>query len=183
MKNPLTTNFLTLRPATLQDKKKVFNWLAHSNLTSEMLGAPNFPDTPIPTWEEFDKDYLDHYFDPSQPLKGQCYILIHNGEEVGQINYNKIDTESKSTELDIWLADRKFTGKGFGTAAIKMLCNYLNKTLDCQIIYIAPSRRNVGAIKAYQKAGFVETEKLPDGFMPDYDDTIVMIKVFDNISC
>lgn len=176
MENLLTTEFLTLRPATLQDKKKIFNWLAHSNLTSEMMGAPNFPDIPIPTWEEFCEDYVDHYFDNSQPLKGQCYILIHNGEEIGQINHSEIVAETKSTEFDIWLADRKFTGKGFGTTAIKILCDYLDKSFDCQTIYIAPSRRNVGAVKAYQKAGFVETKNLPDGFQPDYDDTIVMVK-------
>jgi len=178
MEKLLISERLTLKPATLQDKEKVYKWLAHSNLTSEMLGAPNFPDAPIPTWEEFDEDYLDHYFDNSQPLKGQCYILIHNGEEIGQINHNEIDTDSKSTEFDIWLADRKFTGKGFGTTAIKMLCEYLHKSFDCQIIYIAPSRRNIGAVKAYQKAGFVETQNLPDGFVPDYHDTVVLVKQF-----
>lgn len=56
---------MTIKPATLQDKKKIFKWLAHSNLTSDMFGPPNFPDIQIPTWEEFDNDYLDYYFDGS----------------------------------------------------------------------------------------------------------------------
>jgi len=172
----LTTEILTIRPANLQDKEKIFTWLTHSNLTSEMLGPPNFPDIPIPTWDEFDNDYLDFYFDGSQPLKGQCFILIHHEEEIGQINYNEIDTSSKSTEIDIWLADRKFTGKGLGTIAIKTLCNYLDKYLDCKTIYIAPSRRNSNAIKSYKKAGFVETEIRPDNFIADYEDTVLMIR-------
>jgi RimJ/RimL family protein N-acetyltransferase len=172
----LTTKLLTLKPATLQDKKSVYDWLADSNLTSEMLGPPNYSDNPIPTWEEFNEDYLDHYFDGSQPLKGQCFILIHNGQQIGQINYNEIDTTTKSTEIDIWLADREYTGKGLGTEAIKILCNYLDKKFDCQTIYIAPSRRNLIAIKAYKKAGFVETKNLPDNFVPDYKDTVVLIK-------
>lgn len=176
MEKVLTTKLLTLRPATLQDKRKVYNWLAHSNLTSEMLGPPNFPDIPIPTWDEFNEDYLDHYFDDSQPLKGRCFILIHNGQEIGQINYNEINTNSNSTEIDIWLADREFTGKGLGTEAIKMLCDYLDKSLDCKTVYIAPSRRNLNAIKAYRKAGFIETVNLPDHFTPDYNDTVVLTK-------
>jgi RimJ/RimL family protein N-acetyltransferase len=167
---------LTLRPATLQDKGKIFNWLTNSNLTGEMLGPPNFPEIPIPTWKEFDNDYLDHYFDGSQPFKGQCFIIIYDGQEIGQINYNEIDTASKSTELDIWLADREFTGKGHGTEAIKLLCNYLDKHLECKTFYIAPSRRNPNAIKSYKKAGFVETDIIPDYFTPDYDDTVVMMK-------
>lgn len=172
----LTTKLLTLRPATLQDKRSVYNWLAHSNLTCEMLGPPNFPDIAIPTWEEFNKDYSDHYFDGAQPLKGQCFILIYNGQDIGQINHNEIDTTSNSTEIDIWLADRAFTGKGLGTQAIKVLCDYLDKSFDCKTIYIAPSRRNVNAIKAYTKAGFRETGNLPANFIPDYTDTIVLTK-------
>ncbi len=154
----------------------MYDWLAHSNLTGEMLGPPNFPDVPVPTWAEFDEDYSDHYFDGSQPLEGRCFILVHHGQEIGQINYNKIDTHSKSTELDIWLADRKFAGKGLGTEALKMLCDHLGKSLDCRTVYIAPSRRNPNAIKAYKKAGFTETADLPDHFVPDYDDTVVLTK-------
>ncbi|MEQ9442840.1 MAG: GNAT family N-acetyltransferase [Cyclobacteriaceae bacterium] len=176
MEKVSTTKLLTLRHATLQDKRKIYSWLAHSNLTSEMLGAPNFPDIPIPTWDEFNEDYLDHYFDGSPSLKGQCFILIHNGQEVGQINYNEIDTISKATEIDIWLADRKFTGKGLGTEAIKLLCEYLEQTFGCKTIYIAPSRRNLNAIRAYTKAGFIESKNLPNNIIPDYNDTVVLIK-------
>jgi len=172
----LTSDILTLRPATLQDKTKIFNWLTSSSLTSEMLGKPNFPDNPIPTWEEFDSDYVDYYFDNSQPLSGRCFILEHMGQEVGQINYNKIDVKTKSTEIDIWLADRQFTGKGLGTEAIRVLCQYLYKSLGCTTIYVAPSKRNQKAIKSYKKAGFSETDILPDGFIPDYDDTVLMVK-------
>lgn len=172
----LTRQNLTLRPATLQDKRNVYNWLANSNLTGEMLGPPTFSDNPIPTWDEFDKDYLDYFFDGSQPLKGQCFILINNEQEVGQINYNEIDSNSRSTEIDIWLADRKYIGKSLGTEAIKILCDYVSRVLKCETIYIAPSRRNLNAIRAYQKAGFMEIEKPSVNYTPDYYDTVVMIK-------
>jgi len=176
MINLLSNKRVTLRPATYQDKEKIFQWLAHSNLTSEMLGPPKFPEAPIPTWEEFDTDYVSHYFDNTQPLKGRCFVIEHNGEEIGQINYNEIDEVTKSTEIDIWLADKCFTGKGLGTEAIQILCEYLVKTFDCQTIYIAPSKRNGNAIRAYKKAGFLETTVIPEGFVPDYSDTIVLVK-------
>jgi len=141
-----------------------------------MLSPPKFADNPIPTWEEFDADYTNHYFDGTLPLKGQCFIIIHNEQEIGQINYNEIDLDSKSTELDIWLADRKFTGKGLGTEAVTILCNYLRQMYECYTIYIAPSRRNTNAVKSYKKAGFIETENIPENFIPDYDDAVLMIK-------
>lgn len=171
-----TNGRLTLKPATLEDKQKIFIWATASNLTSEMLGPPNFPDNPIPTREELDNDYTDHYFDGSQPLKGRCFVIEHKGQEIGQVNYNEIDSRTTSTELDIWLADKQYTGKGLGTEALKILCNYLDQSFDCKTIYIAPSRRNERAITSCKKAGFTEAETVPVRFVPDYGDTVLMIK-------
>lgn len=176
MEKGLATNILTIRPATLKDKKNIYMWLAHSNLTGEMLGSPNFPEVPIPTWKEFIEDYKAHYFDGSLPQKGQCFIITYNGHEIGQINHNEIDPITQSTEIDIWMADRELTGKGHGTGAIKLLCECLAHNFECKTIYIAPSRRNLKAIKAYTKAGFNETKELPDNFVPDYEDAVVMVK-------
>ena len=167
---------IQIRPATLQDKRKVFDWLTNSNLTKEMMGLPNFPDAQIPTWDEFDNDYLDHYFDGSAPLKGRCFIIIEEGNEVGQINYNTIDNETNNTDLDIWLSDIKHTGRGIGTEAIQLLCNYLFKEFGCKQIAMAPSKRNKNAIKSYEKAGFEMTDKQLDESEKDYEDNVVMIK-------
>lgn len=165
---------VTLKPALLADKIKIYNWLARSNLTSEMLGYPKFPDNPVPTWEEFDEDYLDHYFNDSQPNAGRCYLIIHNDTEVGQINYNPIDGVTKTTELDIWLADKKFTCKGIGTAAIDILCKKLFAETECRMILIQPSARNLKAIHTYSKAGFELVNETPKGFKFDYFDSVVM---------
>ena len=167
---------IALRPATLADKRAVFEWLAHSDLTHQMLGPPVFPDNLPPTWEEFNNDYFDWFFEGSKPLQGSCFIILFNGEPVGQINYNDIDTTNQCTELDIWLSHSKHTGKGYGTHAIILLCHYLKETFDLKRIYIGPSQRNVNAIRAYEKVGFVETSVWPEHFIPDYHDTVVLVK-------
>jgi len=169
-------NRIQIKPATLNDKRKVFDWLTNSNLTKEMMGLPNFPDAKIPTWNEFDTDYLDHYFDGSAPLKGRCFIIVEEGNEVGQINYNAIDNETNSTDLDIWLSDKKFTGRGIGTEAILLLCNFLYAEFGCKQIVMSPSKRNKNAIKSYEKAGFKMTDKPLDESEKDCDDNVVMIK-------
>ena len=121
MKQYLTREKIKLRPATIQDREKIFLWLTKSNLTKEMMGPPYYPDSKIPTWDEFINDYYEYYFNGSHPLKGQCFIIEHNGQEIGQINHNEIDTLSNTTDLDIWLSDKKHTGKGIGTDAINIL--------------------------------------------------------------
>ncbi len=179
MDNLLIGDRVRLRPATIQDRKNIFQWLTNSNLTKEMMGPPNFPDSNIPTWKEFINDYLKFYFDGSQPKKGQCFIIEQNRKEIGQINHNKIDTFTNSTDLDIWLSDSKYTGKGYGTEAIKIICNYLNKKFGCKKIIISPSKRNVKAIKSYKKAGFVLTDRLPEKSEMDYVDNVILEKTFE----
>lgn len=166
---------VTIRPSTIKEKKKIFNWLTNSNVTKEMLGPPKFPDNPVPTWEEFDEDYLDYYFDGTNPKAGRCFIILSNQIEVGQINYNPINEKTKTTEIDIWLSDKKFMGKGIGTTAIKLLSHHLFKNLGCKKIIIQPSARNINAIKAYKKAGFIEQTQIPKGFELDYYDSVFMI--------
>jgi diamine N-acetyltransferase len=172
----MNVNMVTLRPATSEDKRLVFEWLTSSDLTSSMLGQPDYPDTKIPTWQEFDADYLDHYFDGSAAQQGQSFIILCHGIEVGAIHHNEIDPETYSTDLDIWLKDSKYTGKGIGAEAIRLLCDHLRVFHACQEVTIAPSRRNSRAIKAYEKAGFQITDRILPENGRDYIDSVVMVK-------
>ena len=176
MKELLVGERIKIRPTTLHDKRKVFEWLTNSNLTKEMMGLPNYPDAKIPTWDEFDNDYTDHYFNGSDPMNGQCFIILEMENEVGQINYNAIDNVKKVTDLDIWLSDKKHTGRGIGTEAIKLLCEYLYEKFGCEQIVMSPSKRNKKAIKSYEKAGFIMTDIELDESEKDYEDNVVLIK-------
>ena len=172
----LTGKIVTLRPATLKDRLSVFEWLAHSDITVQMLGPPHYPDNPPPTWDEFVSDYTELYFTDSNPETGRCFIIEANGEAKGQITYNKIWSGDNIVELDIWLAANRHTGKGYGSDALTTICAFLNEEFGCKKFLIAPSRRNNRAINAYQKAGFLATENIPSWFVPDYKDSIVLIK-------
>jgi len=177
MKDRIYGKIVTLRPATLKDRHSVFEWLAHSDTTPQMLGLPDFPENPRPTLEEFTLDYSDQYFIDSKPELGRCFIIEINGEPTGQVTYNKIWFEDGIVELDIWLAARRHTGKGYGPDALQTVCMFLYEEFGCNKFLIAPSRRNNYAIKAYQKAGFLESDEIPFWFVPDYRDFIVLIKV------
>jgi len=176
MSNILSGKKVSLRPATLDDRASIFQWLAHSNLTKEMIGPPKYPDSEIPTWEAFIQDYVEFFFDGSQPLNGRCFIIEKDGLGIGQINYNEIDISSNSTFLDIWLSDRKYTGKGYGTEAIELLCNFLKVKFGCKEIMLCPSKRNTVAIQAYEKAGFIMTDRILSESERDYIDNVVMVK-------
>jgi diamine N-acetyltransferase len=142
-----------------------------------MLGLPLFPDNPVPSWEEFVEDYASFYFDGTQPGRGRCFIIEVQHQPVGQINYDIISPAGPTIELDIWLSGSAFSRKGYGPDAINTLCAYLWQAFGRPTFVIAPSARNSRAVKAYRKAGFVSTSQLPPGFIPDYDDAVVMVKI------
>lgn len=174
MTEKIQGKLVTLRPATMQDRRPIFDWLTNSDLTSSMMGPPIYADGKIPSWEEFKEDYKEYFFDSTQPQLGRCFIIEVNGEPVGQINHDRIYPEDKSTELDIWVKSSMYTGKGYGSDALQTLCAFLNVGYSCNKFVIAPSKRNTRAIKAYKKAGFVESAEPIRS--PDYFDTVVLVK-------
>lgn len=147
---------VTLVPSKLTDKRKVYEWLCLSETAKSHMGAPDFEDAPIPTWEEFEEDFKDYYFDGSKPNFGQLWIIKNENKEIGAICYSSFHLKEKKAELDIWMGTEKNCGRGLGTDAIKIFCEYLMGKYDINKFIIRPSKRNIRAVKAYEKAGFVK---------------------------
>lgn len=164
---------IALIPAQKSDRQRIYTWLAKSDLTACMLGPPDFADHPIPTFEQFQADYQDYFYDGSQPELGRSYLIAYQTQMVGQINYQACLKTPDTAELDIWLAGSEFTNNGIGTRAIQLLAELLFNGLFKRLL-LAPSRRNARAIRAYQKIGFRETAQyLPDQL--DYHDSITLV--------
>ena len=176
MNEIVSGKLITLRPATPEDRDPIFEWLTNSDITRYMFGPPLYPDCPVPDWDEFIEGYPDYFFNSSKPKHGRCFVIELEGEAIGQINHDLISGPDNSTELDIWMKDSRFTSRGYGTDAINTLCDYLTKEFNCREFRIVPSRRNTAAVKAYKKAGFMESNDMPEDFIPDYNDAVYMVK-------
>ncbi len=174
---------VVLRPATLADRRSIYEWAACADTTAAYMGPPTFPDAPAPSWEAFCDDYRPHFFDDSAPHLGRCFVILTEGEPAGQINYNDIEERSgvRRTELDIWLRAERFCGRSLGPDAVRTLCRYLAREFGVQQAMMQPSARNPRAIRAYEKACFVRQTLSPEqaraewGPM-DYRDSVVMVK-------
>lgn len=182
--NTLTGQQISLRPATLDDRTRIYEWLAHSDVTPLMLGLPLFPEQPVPTWEEFCEDYLPHFFDGSAPEHGRCFLILRAGEPIGQINHNDIleAGPAKRVELDLWMRSRAWCGRGFGPDALDTLCRYLTREFGITEFMVQPSQRNPAAIRAYEKAGFRRLEgdaqEIQHTWGPaDYPDSVFLVRV------
>ncbi|MCI0360798.1 MAG: GNAT family N-acetyltransferase [Planctomycetaceae bacterium] len=174
-------SLVTLRLAREHDRRAIYQWLAESDLTSSMLGPPDFPETPVPTWEKFGEDYGPHFFDETRKELGRSFIIEVDGKAVGHVSYDAIDLTCGHAEIDIWLRSREVCGHGYGSDALVALTRYLYETFGIAEFIMRPSRRNPRAIRVYAKAGFTMLPLTSDEqtriYGPgDYSDTVVMHK-------
>jgi RimJ/RimL family protein N-acetyltransferase len=175
---------LVLRPATVGEQRQVYEWLACSDSAQAMSGPPTYPEKAIPSWEEFCIPDSANYFDDSALELGRCYLIIAQGEAVGQVTYNDINQHAgrSRTELDIWMRSEKDCGKGLGTEALNLLCRHLAEQFGVREFMVQPSARNPRAIRAYEKIGFkrleITLESARELWGPnDYVDSVYMVRV------
>ncbi|HLV31914.1 MAG TPA: GNAT family N-acetyltransferase [Chitinispirillaceae bacterium] len=174
---------IKLRKAVLEDRPIIYNWMANSNITKTMLGGPDYPDAPIPSFDEFVEDFSDSFFTEIES-SGKCFIIMNDNEEIGTLCYDLMNLRNNWVVLDIWLKDEMFCGKGYGSEALKLLCIYLFDSKGINNFYISPSLRNTRAIKSYEKAGFTKLKmnrtrarKKFGVDIFDYGDNVVLKKV------
>ncbi|MGC9365644.1 MAG: GNAT family N-acetyltransferase [bacterium] len=175
-------NKIELKSAKESDGEKIYTWLTQSNLTPPMMGLPNYPDHPIPSWEEFCKDYTFSFFNISGDGKGRNYIIVVDSEEIGTIGYDLLDKQNGRVIMDLWIRSEKYYGHSYGSDALNTLCNYIHKNYGIKNFIISPSSRNKRAIAAYKKAEFRyikflnKEEQKKEFKLSEYDDIILMIK-------
>jgi len=168
---------------TLEDRRRVFAWMTTPGIVEHMMGAPLFPDTPPPDYEEFEEDWAPHYWTHSAPEKGRLFLIQHEGEAVGMVAHNDVVTTSageRASELDIWLRRPGDVGRGIGSAAVSAALDLLKRDLGVELAFLQPSGRNPRAIRAYEKAGFVRVPMGPDEAAEhfcteaDYEDAVFL---------
>lgn len=179
----LKGNKVLLQEAEERDRRRIYEWLAHSDLTPSMMGPPSYPDHPIPSWEEFCEDYQSHYFDRSDPTKGRCFMILVENDKIGVVCYNTIDSSNGRTEVDIWLRAENDCGKGHGSDALLTLGHYLHIYFGIAQLVVSPSARNRRAIIAYKKAGFIQVPRESYGLYlkaeeMEYKDNVVLVKEY-----
>ncbi|MDU5337073.1 GNAT family N-acetyltransferase [Enterococcus sp.] len=193
MKSMIDGKKIHLVAATLVDRRRIYEWCFQSETTKSHSGPPDYPEKPIASYQDFCSDYYEEYFfTGAQPKKGQGFLIMTKEEAIGFISYSAFHLKQNYAELDIWMKDEASCGHGYGNDAILALSDYLNQYLAIDQLIIAPSNRNVRAIRSYEKAGFERTDAEMKEFLAeeytslygegDYGigETAILIKDFEN---
>jgi RimJ/RimL family protein N-acetyltransferase len=87
-------------------------------------------------------------------FKTLSIIDIDNNELIGNCGYSDIDLLNQTAEVGIFIGNKKYWNKGYGTEALSLLLDYGFKALNLHNIFIRVYSFNERARKSYEKTGF-----------------------------
>jgi RimJ/RimL family protein N-acetyltransferase len=133
-----------LSPISLDDASQYAEWLNSEEVFKYLLTGTN-----IISFES-EKEVLlrlskEHVYGI---VDIESEILIGN---VGLININHIH---KTSEVGIFIGNKEYWGKGYGTEALQLLIDYSFRILGLENIMLRVFDYNVRARKSYEKVGF-----------------------------
>lgn len=85
-------------------------------------------------------------------------IEVQEGKKwrmIGNSGFHNLDWRNRSAELGIVIGDKSFWDQGYGTKVMRLLLRYGFATLNLHRICLRVFEDNPRAIRAYEKAGFV----------------------------
>jgi RimJ/RimL family protein N-acetyltransferase len=171
-----TQTTIELRPASLHDREKIYDWLVKHLQELQNLQ----PNVRIPSWDEFVNDYHNHYFSDNNPIQGRSFLIFANEQEIGHICYHGVSLENLSAELDLWLQPGAVVqAPSCEAEAIQLLCNTLQQSFGCKVVILTPSRSNKRAISTYVRAGFILSNEA-DGLANNAQDAVILVKTIEH---
>ena len=121
-------------------------------------------------FEEMLKRPLDTQILVIEAKKGKSWATI------GTCGFHNIDTRVHSSEVGILIGDKTYWNKGYGTETMRLLLKHGFETLNLNRIDLMVYEDNPGALRAYEKAGFVLEGRLRQAHYSDgvYKDVLIM---------
>lgn len=143
---------LTLRKATLNDKKSLQHWGQQPHV---IAAAPNdeihwgYELSIDPPWRELLIAELE-----DQPIG---FIQIIDPKEEATHYWG--DVEANLRAIDIWIGEKENLGKGYGTAMMRLAIQRCFENRDVKGILVDPLENNTKAHRFYEKLGFQFIER------------------------
>lgn len=144
-------NKVALRPMEPEEVTLIHVWANDPDVMPFWYGEEK-------TREQIKADWKRHYFSDNDLYSGRCFAILKGtnpvGNPIGMINYNRIDRDNRSVDIDMIIGQKKDWGQGYGTDALRTFVRYLFDRFDLNRIWLGTYTYNKRAIRAYEKAGF-----------------------------
>jgi RimJ/RimL family protein N-acetyltransferase len=145
----MTGNKCYLSPLNSRDAGKFTEWLNDLEVTENLTLYSSIINT------ENEKIFLETL------CKDHNYSIIDNdtNELIGNCGFLDLDHLNQTAEVGIFIGNKNYWNKGYGTEALTLLVDYGFEALNLHNIGLRVYSFNERAIISYEKAGFKKTGK------------------------
>jgi RimJ/RimL family protein N-acetyltransferase len=133
-----------LSPIDIDDAEKYTAWLNDMDVTVNLL------------WYNKPLDLNTEKQKLAEIAKGHNYgiIDIGNDESIGICSFHDLDHVNQTGEIGIFIGNKNYWNKGYGTEALTLLLDYGFKALNLHNIMLRVFEYNNNAKRCYEKVGF-----------------------------
>lgn len=143
----LVGNRIYLSPRSIEDAEKYTEWLNDFE-TTDYTGR-SYQIMTI----EAEKKYLEENKNDEVVF---AIVENENDKLIGNIGIHRINNIKRTATLGIFIGDKEYRSKGYGTEAIRLILDYGFNYLNLNNINLSLMEFNERAYKCYQKSGFKE---------------------------
>lgn len=104
--------------------------------------------------DAFMKQYETVILEDNHRESGMFGIFTESDEFIGEVSYREMDVVSGTAVLGIMIGEKDFWGRGYGTDAVRTMCQFLFRRFRLRRIQLDTWSGNERAVKSYLKVGF-----------------------------
>ena len=97
-------------------------------------------------------EIVNKYKNKLKENKQELLIIKCNNKDIGLVQIYKYD--DTTYEYDLFIGEEEYLNKGIGTIIVNKVNNYIYNKYKVNSIILRPFKRNIRAIKCYEKCGF-----------------------------
>ncbi|MEG0134740.1 MAG: GNAT family protein [Cetobacterium sp.] len=143
-------NKIKLRAYKLDEVKKVLDLLEEEGLRETLMG-----DTIFPISFESEKSFIEKAVNYDGELFNFAIESLETKEYIGGCGINNLDRKNSKAIIGIWLG-KKYHGKGYGSDALRVLCNFMFQEMNINKIKLNYYEFNEAGKRCYEAIGFKE---------------------------
>jgi UDP-4-amino-4,6-dideoxy-N-acetyl-beta-L-altrosamine N-acetyltransferase len=143
-----------LVPISDMDTENIIKWRNNKNVKTYFLFQSQIT---INTH----KEWMEKIVNTGKARQFIIYVK-KSDKPVGSVYLRDIDTQYEKAEFGIFIGEDEARGKGYGSEAAELVCNYGFQTLKLHKIFLRVFADNTNAIHSYERAGFEKEAYLKD---------------------
>lgn len=148
----MTKNYrVRLEPINEGHTKLIVKWRNNQRVYNNFIFSEKFT-------EEMHRNWLKNKVATGDVVQFIIYIN-ENNMPIGSVYFRDIDYKSMTAEYGIFIGEDDYTSKGYGTEAAELALQYAFEVMKLSSVFLRVFEDNVGAIKSYEKVGFLPSNQ------------------------